>query len=100
MGARSTNPSNAILGRRADLAVEIINPGTTADEVPEKLEEYFKFGVRLVWVVYPRQMKVYVYTSPTKVRVLALGDELEGGDVLPGFRTALSSLFEQPDEPA
>ena len=34
------------------------------------------------------QFKVYVYTSPTDVRVLALGDELDGGDVLPGFRAA------------
>jgi len=83
-----------------DLAVEIVSPSNTADEVAEKLEEYFKVGVRLVWVVYPRQLKVYAYASPTKVRVLALGDELEGGDVLPGFRMALSSLFEQPGEPA
>ena len=82
-----------------DLAAEIISISNTADEVAEKLEEYFKVGVRLVWVVYPRQMKVYVYASPTKVQVLALDDELEGGDVLPGFRLALRTLFEQPDEP-
>jgi Uma2 family endonuclease len=83
-----------------DLAVEIVNPSNTADEVAEKLEEYFKVGVRLVWVVYPRQLKVYAYSSPTELRVLALGDELDGGDVLPGFHLALSSLFEQPGEPA
>ena len=83
-----------------DLAVEIVSPSNTADEVAEKLEEYFKVGVRRVWVVYPRQMKVYLYTSLTTIRVLALGDELDGGDVLPGFRLALQSLFEQPDEPA
>jgi len=83
-----------------ELAVEIVSPSNTADAVAEKLEEYFKVGIRRVWVVYPRQFKVYVYSSPTEVRVLALGDELDGGDVLPGFRFALQSLFEQPDEPA
>jgi len=83
-----------------ELAVEIVSPSNTADDVAEKLEEYFKVGVRRVWVVYPRQLKVYAYSSPTEVRVLALGDELDGGDVLPGFRLALQSLFEQPDEPA
>jgi Uma2 family endonuclease len=82
-----------------DLTVEIISPSNTADEVAEKLEEYFKVGVRLVWVVYPRQFKVYVYASPTAVRVLALDDELEGGDVLPGFHMSLRALFEQPGEP-
>jgi Uma2 family endonuclease len=82
-----------------DLAVEIISPSNTTDEVAEKLEEYFEVGVRLVWVVYPRQSKVYDYTSPTAVHVLSLSDELEGGAVLPGFRFALTSLFEQPAEP-
>lgn len=83
-----------------DLAVEIISRSNTADEVAEKLEDYFNAGVRLVWVVYPRQWKVYAYVSPTELRVLALNDELDGVLVLPGFRLALRNLFEQPGEPA
>ena len=81
-----------------ELAIEIVSPTSTADEVAEKLEEYFQVGVRSVWVVYPRQFKVYVYTSPTAVRVLALDDELDGGDVLPGFRLRLKKIFEQPED--
>jgi len=83
-----------------DVAVEIISRTNTGDEVAEKLEEYFKVGVRQVWVVYPRQSKIYVYTSTTKVRVLAPGDELDGGDVLPGFRLSITELIEQAGEPA
>jgi Uma2 family endonuclease len=83
-----------------DLAIEIVSPTNSADEVAEKLEEYFKVGMRQVWVVYPRQSKVYVYTSTTAVRVIAPGDELSGGDVLPGFRLAVRELFEQAGEPA
>ena len=45
-------------------------------------------------------MEVYAYTSPTEVRVLALDDDLDGGDLLPGFRLALRDLFEQPKAPA
>ncbi len=81
-----------------DLAIEVVSTTNTADEVAEKLEEYFRVGVRLVWVVYPRQLKIYAYRSPIDVRVLAPGDELEGGDVLPGFRARLDSIFEQPEE--
>jgi len=81
-----------------DLAIEIVSPTNTADEVAEKLEEYFQVGVRNVWVVYPRQFKIYVYTSPTAIRVLALDDELDGGDVLPGFRLRLKKIFEQSEE--
>jgi len=83
-----------------DLAIEIVSGTNTADEVAEKLEEYFKAGMRQVWVVYPRQSKVYVYTSTTAVRVLALGDQIDGGDVLPGFGLAVRELFEQAGEPA
>ncbi len=82
------------------MAVDIISLSNTADEAAEKLEEYFKVGVRLVWVVYPRQLKVYAYASPSEVRVLTISDELEGADVLPGFRMVLRNLFfEQPGEP-
>ena len=82
-----------------DLAIEIVSPTNTADEVADKLEEYFHVGVRNVWVVYPRHSKVYAYTSRTDVRVLVLGDELDGGDVLPGFRLPLQKIFEQEEEP-
>ena len=83
-----------------ELAVEIISLTNSADAVAEKLEEYYKAGVVLVWVVYPGQSKVYAYTSTTAVRVLAPGDELDGGDVLPGFRLPLQDLFDKAGEPA
>ena len=78
-----------------DLAVEILSPTNTTDSIAEKLEEYFHVGVRQVWVVYPRQAWIYVYTSVTSVRVLAPGAELDGSDVLPGLRLSIKDLFEK-----
>ncbi len=40
-----------------ELAIEIVSLTNTAEEVAEKLEEYYKAGVRLVWVVYPGQIE-------------------------------------------
>lgn len=77
-----------------DLAVEVISPSDLAEEVLDKLLEYFRAGVRLVWVVYPVQRVIYAYQSPTQVRILTGADELDGGSVLPAFRLALSVLFE------
>ena len=76
-----------------DLAVEVVSPTNTAEAVLAKLEEYFRAGTRLVWVVFPDQEKVYVYESPTTVRILQAGDDLDGGAVLPGFRYSLAELF-------
>jgi Uma2 family endonuclease len=77
-----------------DLAVEVISPSNTADEVIGKIGEYFKAGVRRVWVVYPASRLVHVYESPKKVDILDINDELDGGDLLPGFRISLAELFE------
>jgi Uma2 family endonuclease len=82
-----------------DLAVEIISLTNTADEVAAKLEEYYQAGAKLVWVVYPAQMKIYVYRSTSQIRVLAPGDELDGGDVLPGLCVPVRDLFEKAGQP-
>jgi Uma2 family endonuclease len=77
-----------------DLAIEINSPSNSGDEVQGKIQEYFRSRVRQVWVVYPITRLVYVYSSPTAVQILQPGDDLDGGTVLPGFRVAVSSLFE------
>lgn len=69
-----------------------------AEQVSEKIEEYFRSGVRQVWVVYPGTSKVYLYDSSTSVRILQVGDDLDGGSMLPGFRLALEDLFQQGTE--
>ncbi len=36
-----------------DLAVEVVSPNDSAEEVEEKLSDYRKASVPLVWVIYP-----------------------------------------------
>jgi Uma2 family endonuclease len=81
-----------------DLAIEVVSPTDLAEDVLEKVEEYFRAGVSLVWVVYPRLRLVHVYESLTRIRGLTRTDELDGGAVLPGFRVPLATLF--PEEAA
>jgi Uma2 family endonuclease len=76
-----------------DLAVEVISKSNSANAVARKIDEYFQAGVSLVWVIYPATSKIYVYDSPTRVRILEVGDELDGGEVIPGFSVPLSTLF-------
>jgi Uma2 family endonuclease len=83
-----------------NLTAEVVSPTNTAEQVLAKVRDYFRTGVQLVWVVYPEDESVYVYTSRTAVRILDRTAELDGGDVLPGFRLALEELFEQPAEQA
>lgn len=82
-----------------DLAVEILSPTNIAVKIDAKLGDYFAAGVKLVWVIYPDSGRVYVYTSPTEVTGRDRSDELDGGDVLPGFRLPIESLFEAVTKP-
>ena len=76
-----------------DLAVEIVSPSNTASEIQEKVLEYLEAEARLVWVVDPQTRVASTYRSRDEIRLLGEEDELEGGDVLPGFRLALRELF-------
>ena len=76
-----------------DLAVEVVSPGDTYGEVEEKVEEWLAAGARAVWVLNPRRRGVSVHRSKTDVTRLSEGDELDGGDVVPGFRCKVSEIF-------
>ncbi len=75
------------------LAVEVVSKNNTAEEIEEKITDYFENGVALVWVIYPRQLKIYIYESLKSIRVLDIGDTLDGGSVLPEFRLPVAKLF-------
>jgi Uma2 family endonuclease len=76
-----------------DLAVEVVSPTDRAEELKEKIAEYFEAGVRLVWVVHPLLQLVDVYESLIQIRGLTRTNTLDGGWVLPGFRTPVAALF-------
>ena len=81
-----------------NLATEVVSPTDSVEELEQKIAEYFRAGVQLVWVVHPTRSKIHVYQSPTQISVLSRDDILDGGAVVPGFRLALSELFTQMSE--
>jgi Uma2 family endonuclease len=76
-----------------DLAVEIVSPSNTLVEIQEKVFDYLDAGTRLVWVVEPRGRTVTVYRSREEIGILMPSQEIDGGEVLPGFRVEVSELF-------
>lgn len=76
-----------------DLAVEVLSPGNTPGEMTLKIREYFQAGTRLVWVIDPKKQNARSYTSPESSQLVGKSGSLDGGEVLPGFRLPLPSLF-------
>jgi Uma2 family endonuclease len=81
-----------------DLAVEILSEGNTSAEIDRKIREYFLAGSKLVWVIDPRKETARVYRAPDQFRRVGKTGELDGEDVLPGFRLPLRDLFARADE--
>ena len=76
-----------------DLAVEVISPADSYNEVKEKVEEYLNAGAGAVWVVDPRRRTIAVYRSLTEIAILTENDTLEGGDIIPGFGCCVAEVF-------
>ena len=76
-----------------DLAVEIRSPGDRPSEILAKVAEYLARGVRLAWVVDPKQRTVTVYGPHASPATLTVDDVLDGGEVLSGFRCGVRRLF-------
>ncbi|GBC94927.1 hypothetical protein HRbin16_00712 [bacterium HR16] len=76
-----------------DLVAEVVSPNDTFTEVTEKVDDWLRAGVRVVWVVDPAQQTVRVYRPDQPVRVLRAEDTLSGEEVLPGFECKVSEIF-------
>jgi Uma2 family endonuclease len=86
-------PKTAAWAIVPDLAAEVVSATNTWNEILEKIKDYFRTGVQLVWVVSPITEQVYVYTAPDANRILNKDQTLDGGDVVPGFALRLVELF-------
>src|SRR6266542_3108429 len=64
-----------------DLAIEVVSPNDTAEEVETKRIAFLRAGVRLLWVIYPENRTVHVYRQGGGAAALGEGDELSGEDV-------------------
>jgi len=77
-------------------AIEIVSPTDDAIKVEDKLVEYFKCGVRVVWHVYPENQVVYVYTSRKSVKICTEDDICSAQPILPDFELSVNDLFAGP----
>lgn len=80
-----------------DLAVEVVSPSNSPEDLSDKVNAYLSAGVSVVWVVYPTTHSIDVYTrlsdGETRYHKLTLQDHLTGGVLLPGFSAALADIF-------
>ncbi len=76
-----------------DLAVEVVSPSHSAQDLEVKVEQYLHSGSKQVWVLYPNTKRVHVFKPDRQIRVLDETQTLDAGDLLPGFSIKIADFF-------
>jgi Uma2 family endonuclease len=74
-----------------------MSPDDTIREVEEKAQAWLAAGTLLVWVVNPKNRTVTVYRPLSDIQTLTEADQLDGEDVVPGFRCQIADVFGSMD---
>lgn len=73
--------------------IEIISSNDQINDVKKKIKEYFKHGVRVVWVILPEEDMVEVYTSVKNVKICLEDDICSAEPVLDDFKISVNELL-------
>ena len=77
-----------------DLAIEIISPDQTREELGKKAQDYLNAGVLRVWVVDPEAIDITTFSSDG-TRVQYQGDTKIVDALLPGLELSPKIVFEE-----
>jgi Uma2 family endonuclease len=91
--AKQPEPSHEAYNPNApDLAVEVLSPSNSEEQMLVKVANYLAAGT-VVWRVKPVEKEVIVLAPGKPAKTLTINDTLDGGDVLPGFKLAVRDIF-------
>ncbi len=77
-----------------EFVIEIISGNDNINHVEEKIIEYYKAGVKIVWLIMPERKTIHVYTSRKTVNVCYETDICSAKPVLEDFEISVNEIFE------
>lgn len=76
-----------------DIAVEILSTSETQPKIHRKLKQYFKAGVKEIWLIDPESHEAEIWKGPALTDATEIADALSSA-LLPGFSLPLADLFQ------
>lgn len=76
-----------------DLAIEVISPSESAQEVDAKIEAYLQGGAHAVAVIYPKTSTVRLFLEDGSGQTLHVGGTLTLPGLLPGWELPVAEIF-------
>ncbi len=86
-------PGRGHLRVAPDLVFEVVSPGDVFVDGEQKIGEYLRAGVRLIWTLIPAVRVVRVDRADRTSSRLTADDTLSGEDVLPGFSVRVGDIL-------
>jgi Uma2 family endonuclease len=87
------SPSAAFFEGPPILAVEILSPPDTQQDIDEKVSVYLELGVAIVWVVNVHFKTICVFRPDAQPLMYHQGQIIDAEPNLPGSRASVDSLF-------
>lgn len=78
------------------LAIELLSPNEVLEDIEDKIQDYFDAGVQVVWYISPKKKLIYVYTSPTDIKIYKGEQICHARPALPDFEFKTEDLFYIP----
>jgi len=106
LGDRTTRVPDLAIWRRSELkrmprqrtivggpiiAIEVVS-SEAAEDLDEKVQQYFSAGTLAVWVVYPKTRAIRIERPDSATR-LSIHDSLEAPELFSGLKIAVSEVF-------
>lgn len=77
-----------------DIVVEVWSPSDDTEKIQSKIDYYLAAGVRIVWSIHMISRYVVVCRLDAEEReFLERHQELDGKEILPGFKLAINKIF-------
>ena len=87
---------NAFHGRvrgAPDIAVEVLSPSNSPQEMRDKTSDYFDAGALRVWIVDPGARTIVIHKADGTTTRFRGKDCLEDPEILPGFALEMQKVF-------
>jgi Uma2 family endonuclease len=73
--------------------IELLSDSESYDSVEDKINDYFRAGVQIVWYLNPKKQSIHLYSSAKEIKVLTEDDICSAKPVIPDFEFVVKTLF-------
>ncbi len=73
--------------------IELLSDSEGYDFVEEKINDYFRAGVQVVWYLNPKKQNIHLYLLASEMRVLSGDDTCSAAPAVPDFELMVKDIF-------